>query len=105
MVQNDVYGNGTNLWVSLEGVEENLDGIGEVYPNPAEDVATINFNNLKGDLRYSIINLKGQVLVSDKIKVGEQMLSIDVSALKQGNYWISFTDGNFSTVRKLVVVK
>ena len=105
VVQNDVYGNGTNLWVSLEGVEENLDGIGEVYPNPAEDVATINFNNLKGDLRYSIINLKGQVLVSDKIKVGEQMLSIDVSALKQGNYWISFTDGNFSTVRKLVVVK
>lgn len=105
VVQNDVYGNGTNLWVSLEGVEENLDGIGEVYPNPAEDVATINFNNLKGDLRYSIINLKGQVLVSDKIKAGEQMLSIDVSALKQGNYWISFTDGNFSTVRKLVVVK
>lgn len=105
VVQNDVYGNGTNLWVSLEGVEENLDGIGEVYPNPAEDVATININNLKGDLRYSIINLKGQVLVSDKIKVGEQMLSIDVSALKQGNYWISFTDGNFSTVRKLVVVK
>lgn len=105
VVQNDVYGNGTNLWVSLEKVEQNLDGIGEVYPNPAKDKASISISQIKGDLYYSVMNLKGQIILRDKINKEEKQLDIDVSSLKAGNYWINFTDGNLSTVRKLVVVK
>lgn len=106
VVEEDVYGNGTHTWVSLEDNLQNvLDNIGEVYPNPAKDKASISISQIKGDLYYSVMNLKGQIILRDKINKEEKQLDIDVSSLKAGNYWINFTDGNLSTVRKLVVVK
>lgn len=101
----DVYGDGTHLWTSLEdAVENTLDNIGEVYPNPAKNKVTITIPQTK-DLYYTVMNLKGQVIMREKIDSGAKELNLDISSLRTGNYWISFTDGNFSTVRKLVVVK
>ncbi len=101
----DVYGDGIHLWTSLEdAVENTLDNIGEVYPNPAKNKVTITIPQTK-DLYYTVMNLKGQVIMREKIDSGAKELNLDISSLRTGNYWISFTDGNFSIVRKLVVVK
>ncbi|MBR1774631.1 MAG: agmatine deiminase family protein [Bacteroidales bacterium] len=81
-----------------------LEGISEIYPNPATDNATISVNNTN-DLYYRIINLKGQVQQGGKIAKNTANYELDVKNLKTGNYWVIFTDGNLSTSRKLVIVK
>lgn len=106
VVQADVYGEGSYTWVSLgENVSKTLDMIGQVYPNPAQNRVSIDMPQSRADIYYRVINLKGQVLLSDKVDKFFGKLNLDVSSLKPGNYWIAFTDGNFSTVRKLVIAR
>lgn len=106
VVQADVYGEGSHTWVSLgENVSKTLENIGQAYPNPAQNRVSIDIPQSRSDIYYRVINLKGQVLLVDKVDKSLGKLDLDVSSLKSGNYWITFTDGNFSTVRKLVIAR
>ncbi len=106
VVQADVYGEGSHTWVTLgENVSKTLDMIGQAYPNPAQNRVSIDMPQSRADIYYRVINLKGQVLLADKVDKSFGKLNLDVSSLKSGNYWITFTDGNFSTVRKLVIAR
>lgn len=106
VVQADVYGEGSHTWVSLgENVSKTLEKIGQAYPNPAQNRVSIDMPQSRTDIYYRVINLKGQVLLVNKVDKSFGKLDLDVSSLKSGNYWITFTDGNFSTVRKLVIAR
>ncbi|MBQ9312633.1 MAG: agmatine deiminase family protein [Bacteroidales bacterium] len=106
VVQEDVYGNGSTTWLGLqENSQSLLNGISEVYPNPAQNEIKVTLPQLKQDLYYRVMNLKGQVVMQNKIGKNETELQMNVSSLKSGNYWIYFTDGNLSAVRKLVIAK
>ncbi|MDO5760823.1 MAG: agmatine deiminase family protein [Bacteroidota bacterium] len=106
VLQADVYGNGTYNWVSLLTNSYNtLNSIGQVYPTPATNRITIDLPQSNQKIYYRVVNLKGQVLLEGKTESNSSKLGLDVSSLKAGNYWISFTDGNFSTVRKIIVAR
>lgn len=91
--------------VELKSISKrDLDNISEIYPNPTTNHATVLVNN-PADLFYRIINLKGQVQQSGKIMKKTSTLQLNLSEIKAGNYWIIFTDGNFSVSRSLIIVR
>lgn len=106
-----VYGSEVNgiseesVYVSLNTLPASeLEGIGQVYPNPANELAQISFSKeLSADVNIKLVNAKGQVLLFDKAKKGDRNLKIDVSKLKSGIYWLIFNSENGSTARKIVV--
>ena len=106
-----VYGSEVNgiseesVYVSLNTLPASeLEGIGQVYPNPANKLAQISFSKeLSADVNIKLVNAKGQVILFDKAKKGDTNLKIDVSKLKSGIYWLIFNSENGSTARKIVV--
>jgi V8-like Glu-specific endopeptidase len=68
-----------------------------VAPNPFRDYLEVS-TNMKGMSNYRITNVQGQT-----IQVGSlQNKTIEVSALAQGVYFISFTNGEEHITRKIV---
>ncbi len=84
---------------------DNCTGIGEekenskllVYPNPAQNTLTVEFNNaVSGKTEISISNLPGQVVLQKTMEAtsGKQSLHFDVSNLVNGLYIIKIQKGN-----------
>jgi hypothetical protein len=76
-----------------------------VYPNPAAEYVTIDFaNTYSGDISIEITNVGGQVIYNHEIrKHGQFMnLSIDISDLRQGVYFINFTTDDHCLVKSIV---
>ncbi len=96
-----------SVYVSIPQISlSELEGIGNVYPNPANSVAKVDFSEaFSTDINFKLVNSKGQVLLRDKISKNEHNLRIDVSNLKSGIYWLIFTSDNLSAARKVVVGK
>jgi V8-like Glu-specific endopeptidase len=68
-----------------------------VAPNPFRDYLEVS-TNMEGLSNYRIINVQGQT-----IQIGSlQNKTIEVSALAQGVYFISFTNGEEHVTRKIV---
>ncbi|WP_299664916.1 endo-1,4-beta-xylanase [uncultured Polaribacter sp.] len=63
-----------------------------IYPNPATSTININVKNKK-DNSLKIINLLGQVVISKNIKeTNIDIITIDISNLKSGVYFIRIND-------------
>lgn len=68
-----------------------------VAPNPFRDYLEVS-TNMKGLSNYRIMNVQGQT-----VQIGSlQNKTIEVSALAQGVYFISFTNGEEHVTRKIV---
>lgn len=84
-------------------VRDELEGIGDAIPNPASDVVRIQFSKeFSNNVNFKLISSKGQTLLQDSTD-GKSELTIDISKLKSGIYWLIFTSGNQTTARKIVV--
>jgi hypothetical protein len=60
----------------------------KVYPNPASDFITVEYNDLNGQrhARAQVWNLSGQLLKEVRIGQAFSQFHLDVSALAQGTY-------------------
>ena len=78
-----------------------------IYPQPATDNATIQFNeNWKGATTITIINQIGNVISNETINVesnGAKKLSL--SKLNNGIYFIRITNGKNIITQKLLIQK
>lgn len=87
----------------------NLSGINEitaksdlqvsVYPNPAENILTINSIGSLEKISFDIIDITGRILHSSTFN---RNINIDISDLNSGVYIIKFFANNCSAVRKFV---
>ncbi|MBI3520137.1 MAG: T9SS type A sorting domain-containing protein [Bacteroidetes bacterium] len=85
-----------NYGVSIVGIEENMKANGTlvIYPNPSSDVVHIliqSYFNYK-ELKYEIVDLRGQLIVSDKIS--QSNTSVETSKLASGLYFIRVYENN-----------
>lgn len=74
-----------------------------VYPNPATNELTIEFNagiNLKEEVHLTIFDLAGKQLISQAIS--EYLTSIDIDRLPEGIYFIRVNYGKVSKTIKLI---
>jgi hypothetical protein len=76
-----------------------------LYPNPASNKVTINFNFEETlDLEIEMINVIGQVVLEQKefaVKGGQ--LSFNLESLTEGVYFVHITDGERKFIQRLVV--
>ena len=85
----------TNFIIGTLAIPENDINITYLYPNPTTDFITIvTENELEAPDNYTVINSLGQI-IKDKTIATKQDLSIDVSTLSQGMYFIQLSKNKF----------
>lgn len=72
----------------------------EVYPNPAQDFVYVSTDINEGTIQ--ILNLLGQQMQT--VTITTNVMSIDVSQLKTGIYFVSITSGDTNIVKKIKVL-
>jgi hypothetical protein len=88
----------------VEPINEQEETVAEsikVSPNPASDYILISIPPTKTYTRYTLYNVKGEVMMSDAVLSRQFM--IDVSGLAVGDYIIRFTNGVETESFKVVV--
>jgi len=81
------------------GLTENITENFSVYPNPASDVAIINFKNAK---TLSVVNLLGQTIYSENTE-GLSSNMLNVSEYANGVYFIKVDTNKGSGIQKVIV--
>lgn len=79
-----------------------------VYPNPVLDKVNFKFNLSNGNATARILDIAGRsVMVKDfgKQNAGEKELSIDVSSLNAGMYYVELVNGENRAISKITVQK
>jgi len=72
----------------------------ELFPNPANESLSFNFNSYQTGSFY-VVNILGDILMNGNLISGTQ--NLDVSALKNGIYMIKFFDGESSVNKKFII--
>ena len=71
----------------LTGVEtQELNILGQNFPNPASGVTTISVNDLDVNATFHMFDLDGKVVLSKDIEAGSSNFTIDVEAMPVGIY-------------------
>ena len=92
------------------GVAENdLVSISSVYPNPASGSTNVSFNlKQTGNVTVNITNLLGQTIAtvnSGKLAAGSNTVSLNLSNIKAGVYFVNVSVDGVSTTKKLTVTE
>lgn len=92
----------TNLaFVGVNNVDAKTQSI-ELFPNPVEDSANLVFSPTFLGSTYQVFNYTGQMVLESK--VDQTQMTLDVSELTQGNYFLTCTSAQ-GTVSRTFVVK
>ena len=82
--------------------------VNNIYPNPASNVAVLNYNILDKDKEAKIIvhDLLGTMTKNYPLNPFERILKIDIQDFKEGVYFYTLnTDGENKVTKKLIVKK
>lgn len=83
--------------INLLGVGENELASVKMYPNPATQVVNIETDNV---FTVELYDIQGKKIMEDK---GENQLSVDVSVLQKGMYFVKVVTDTGSEVKELLV--
>ncbi len=72
-----------------------------VYPNPATSVVTVSAEGVEGAVDVQLVDLNGRVVMQQSGNA--QGLTLDVSGLSKGVYFVRLSSDSVNTVSKLVV--
>ena len=70
-----------------------------IFPNPATEYAVVN--GLKAGADVVVVDINGKIRLS--ATADGDMMTLDVSALSAGVYFVRVSDGTATAVRKLIV--
>ena len=74
-----------------------------IYPNPAQDNATMEIVGLDQDAKIVISDLQGRILSQEAISAGETRYTINVSNMASGVYYIRIVTDKAVSAQKLIV--
>lgn len=75
-----------------------------IYPNPTNDILWIETSNIKDNIRVSVYDLLGNCLLSGaKEFTDNSKLSINVSSLNNGIYYVRVLQDNTASTTKLLI--
>jgi len=89
------YINFTDLSTSIYPLEiENPESL-ILFPNPVNDILTINYHSLDVEIQFEIMTLEGKIILSKIMtnQSGINQVKINVSSLPEGMYFGRFIDG------------
>jgi hypothetical protein len=74
-----------------------------ITPNPAFDEIAVHFSSQTGENSViTVFDISGKIMIKEKIDYGRINLSIDVSRLKEGFYFLSIKTGGKSITKKFI---
>jgi hypothetical protein len=97
-----------DMSLNTENIADNSMNL-TVYPNPAKDVANVNYeleNN--STVTLSIADLSGKVVfttTNENVSAGKHSIAVPTSGLANGVYTYTFSAGNAVVTEKLVINK
>jgi len=98
---------GSEAVLSVSALNSIVVNVGEVYPNPVTNSASININILeKTDLQLTIYNQMGQEVSNSEISLGfgNQQIELPVADLDAGFYTIQIKGQNGGSVAKKFII-
>ena len=95
-----VFGESETVLTNTAEIEEVEKLSINIYPNPSEKgMVEIQFQKPQQNTLLEVLNLNGQVISSERI-FGEQSYFIELQ--ESGTYFLRFTSGGSSTVKKVI---
>lgn len=94
----------TTGWASIEEVE-GVEGLFNVYPNPATDVLNTSLTLSAAEMvNFRIVNAQGQTVIVQNVQMnaGESVYTIDISGLAAGMYSLQLTADNQVTAKAFI---
>ena len=83
--------------------------IANMYPNPATDNISVEFNlKTPATPRFEIINILGETVVkinNESFAAGSNIINIDTKSLASGSYYLKISVGAYQEVRMISVVR
>lgn len=97
----------TRVGVGIDDIDGES-GIGQFFPNPARDKATIVVDAAvlgQGKMIVQMFDIKGSLVSSDQMTIQNGQLEVNLSNIETGLYTVRFVVGNKEFSRKLQVTK
>lgn len=94
---NDISNTATLSAKNIGLLELNNPEIFTVYPNPANDIITLQVDNVHIGKVYAISNMAGQIILKGKIT--EQHQTIDINQLKAGMYLVQVINAGNKAIK------
>jgi hypothetical protein len=96
---------GTVETFTLSSLAEEIAGALQVslYPNPAQENATMEINGLNQDAKIVISDLQGRILSQEAISAGTTRYTVNVSNMASGVYYIRIVTDKAVSTQKLIV--
>ncbi len=113
-MQNGVFIlDGDNFYKAFVGMDEKPGNVKSssfsVYPSPASNEVTLLIANQENSiLNYSICDVSGKIVQSDKLATGNVLLhkeTIDTKALSNGCYFITLQSKSMNETKKIIIQK
>ena len=107
----DIYFNAENLPTGITNTNgiANTYSLSQNFPNPFNPTTSINFSIPKDGLVkivvYDVLGKEVATLVNDEQTAGNYEVTFDASKLTSGVYFYKITSGDFSDVKKMLLVK
>jgi hypothetical protein len=102
----------TGIPTSAKKLNENLPekySLSQNYPNPFNQSSIINFQcSMTGIVKLMLFDITGReinTLVNEYLYPGSYSVNIDGSNLTSGVYYYKLTAGNYSEVRKMILIR
>ncbi len=82
--------------------EEDLNNVISIYPNPAEDLISIDLSSLESVERIQLFDLSGKVVLETSSVSNSQKSVLDLSELEKGVYIVRINSGSELYTQKIV---
>lgn len=92
----------TSTFNAILGTEKEIITSLLVYPNPAKNAINISQNGIHKALKYTITNITGQQISTDKINELTSTFTLDISKLQAGFYQLSLETENKKFISKFI---
>ena len=87
---------------SLTGIQDDEFAQYSLYPNPANDIITIEGKDVNID-KIEILNVLGQLTFSSEFK--DSKVQINTSGIDQGMYFVKIQSNKKEVIKKLRIIK
>lgn len=107
----DVYYDGENLPTNIKEIPGTVNSynLSQNFPNPFNPATNINFsipeNGFVKIVVFDILGKEVATLVNEEKSAGEYRIMFDASELNSGVYFYKITAGDFTDVKKMLLVK
>jgi GH43 family beta-xylosidase len=88
--------------ITLSETSFDLKNIVNIYPNPTSDTLFVEFNELKKDVSYEIVDVAGKTIYHKSTALETKMLEINVSSFRSGTYFLKLKSDNFVSTKKFI---